>query len=145
MKIYCKRTCDNHLIPLDEYSLEELKKVKLNKEVEVEVVQKRNIGYHRKFFVMLQLIFDIQSHFEAFDPFRDWITMRAGFVERYKAPNGVDMYRPKSISFAKMDQIEFEQLYSKVIDVALQHDKICGGIKKEDLLKEYESKILSFV
>lgn len=143
MKAYAKKRWDNSLAPLDQYSLEVFQKIKLDKEVEIEIIQKRNVGFHKKFFVLIHLIFEIQSCFNSIDMFRNWIIMKAGYVDQCKTPGGV-MYMAKSIKFSSMKQLEFEQLYSDVINVALLHENICGGIEKEDLLKEYESKILSF-
>jgi hypothetical protein len=47
-------------------------------------------------------------------------------------PNGNIQVRAKSISFATMDEIEFEELYQRVITAACNFI----GIEKEDLLNE---------
>jgi hypothetical protein len=47
-------------------------------------------------------------------------------------PNGNIQVRAKSISFANMDEIEFEELYQRVITAACNFI----GIEKEDLLNE---------
>jgi hypothetical protein len=42
---------------------------------------------------------------------------QAGFYTEYQMPDGTTRKEPKSISFAKMDDIEFSQLYKSVLDV----------------------------
>lgn len=42
---------------------------------------------------------------------------RAIFYTEYQMPDGTSRKEPKSISFAKMDDIEFSQLYKSVLDV----------------------------
>ena len=143
-EIYVKRDWQNHLIPSDEYSLEIVQKFKKDAPKLITVKGKRNLEFHQKYFVMLQVIYEIQNHFDNFEAMRYWITMKAGYYDTIMAPNGNLIYQPKSVSFAKMDEIEFQKVYDGVIQVALVHKDICGGITKEDLLKEAESKIMQF-
>jgi hypothetical protein len=42
---------------------------------------------------------------------------RSGFYTEYQMPDGTTRKEPKSISFAKMDDVEFSQLYKSVLDV----------------------------
>jgi len=48
--------------------------------------------------------------------FSDWALMEAGAVDRYETPAGIRV-TPKSISFSKMDQREFGELYKAVFGV----------------------------
>ncbi|ECE2072594.1 DUF1367 family protein, partial [Salmonella enterica] len=57
------------------------------------------------------------SAVKSFEAFRAWVTIQAGFYTRYEMPDGTIRNEPKSISFAKMDDIEFSQLYKSVLDV----------------------------
>lgn len=57
------------------------------------------------------------SAVKSFEAFRAWVTIQAGFYTRYEMPDGTTRNEPKSISFAKMDDIEFSQLYKSVLDV----------------------------
>jgi len=144
MEIHVKRDWQNHLIPTDEYSLEKVKKIKLDDPRLIKITKPRNVGFHQKFFVLLNTIFEIQNMFDDKKAFRHWITMKAGFWTKTMTPTGNYLYMPKSISFAKMDEFEFQKLYDEVIKVALEHPKLCGGIQKADLLQEIQSKILMF-
>lgn len=54
---------------------------------------------------------------KSFEAFRSWVTIEAGFFTAHQMPDGSTRKEPKSISFAKMDDVEFSQLYKSVLDV----------------------------
>lgn len=54
---------------------------------------------------------------KSFEAFRAWVTIEAGFYVAFHMPDGSIRKEPKSISFAKMDDIEFAELYKATIDV----------------------------
>lgn len=93
-------------------------------------VKPRNIKFHRKFFAMLKVGFDaweprrkkwrgmpVQKNFNRF---RKDVTIAAGFYEIVATASGGVRHEAKSISFAAMDDTEFETVYSAVADVLLQ-------------------------
>ncbi|ECF1703335.1 DUF1367 family protein [Salmonella enterica subsp. enterica] len=57
------------------------------------------------------------SAVKSFEVFRRWVTIEAGFYDTFQMPDGSILREPKSISFAAMEDYEFAQLYSAVIDV----------------------------
>lgn len=90
----------------------------------------RNSKFHRKFFALLTIGFDAwepsiedtswgtpQKNFEQF---REDVTILAGYYTLDVRLDGSTRVSAKSISFANMGEEEFEQLYSKVVDVILQ-------------------------
>ncbi|KAF6589125.1 DUF1367 family protein [Cronobacter sp. EKM101R] len=54
---------------------------------------------------------------KSFDAYREWVTIRAGYFTEHVYPDGSYSRRAKSISFANMDDTEFEQLYKSVLNV----------------------------
>lgn len=50
-----------------------------------------------------------------FEAFRRWVTMEAGFFELRQSPAGI-IKRPASISFASMEEDEFEGVYKAVFN-----------------------------
>lgn len=97
----------------------------------IEAVVPRNSKFHRKFFALLNLGFEawepprqrkrykghpVQKNFEQF---REDITIAAGFYEQTFDLKGRMKLKAKSISFANMDDAEFEKVYSAVADVLL--------------------------
>lgn len=116
---------------------EKLKRFKLGDTVKAKIVVPRNVGFHRKFFALLKLTFQNQELIDNYDDFREAVTITAGFFRWSKDLHGNEFKRAKSISFAKMDQAEFEEVYSRVLDVCLN---VLGCEKKE-----LENEILNFL
>lgn len=54
---------------------------------------------------------------KSFDAYRSWVTIQAGHYDAIKLPDGTLQKHPRSISFANMDEIEFQQLYKAALDV----------------------------
>ncbi|HEY0842451.1 DUF1367 family protein [Methylotenera sp.] len=97
----------------------------------IEAKLPRNSRHHRKFFAMLNLGFDawepqrkhksykgreVQKNFEIF---RADVLIAAGFYEQTFGLDGRLRLEPKSISFARMEQPEFEEVYNRCLDVLL--------------------------
>ncbi|WP_127851150.1 DUF1367 family protein [Enterobacter asburiae] len=54
---------------------------------------------------------------KSFDAYRAWVTIQAGHYDAIKLPDGTLQKHPRSISFANMDETEFQQLYKAALDV----------------------------
>lgn len=133
MNIYLTKTLTG-LKPSYPSDHEKLGKLKLNEEYLCEVKQPRNLKFHRKFFALLQLVFNNQEKIDNFEDFRAIIIMKAGFYRQIETEKGI-IWLPKSISFAKMSAENFENLYSKTLD-------ICGkyiNLESETLRQEVEN------
>uniref|UniRef100_T1HKV0 Uncharacterized protein n=1 Tax=Rhodnius prolixus TaxID=13249 RepID=T1HKV0_RHOPR len=57
------------------------------------------------------------STVKSFEAFRRWVTIESGHYEVYELPDGSLHKEPRSISFAKMEEIEFHALYKATLDV----------------------------
>jgi len=110
------------------------KKIPLNESIEYEFTKKRNIKFHRKFFALLNLVYENQEVYNNIEHLRKDLTISAGFYEIRHNFEGVEIYEPKSISFAKMDEIEFSELYNRFIDVVVKW----LGIDKQEILENIE-------
>jgi hypothetical protein len=147
------RKAGNALHPVGQEALELLQKVKVGDDVFVDLVRPRNLQFHRKFFALLQIAFD---HWEPdigeskwgdvpqknFDRFRKDIIILAGFYYTTVRVDGSLRVEAKSQSFGNMTEDEFEELYSKTIDVILQ--RIMKNYTKEDLERVVD-EIVAFV
>lgn len=54
---------------------------------------------------------------KSFDAYRAWVIVEAGHFDAIELPDGTLRKHPRSISFANMDEIEFQQLYKATLDV----------------------------
>lgn len=123
------------LLPSHQTDEDALKKLPLNQPLKVKVTKMRNVGFHRKYFALMNYAFDCWEppHDDStvylynlvpeknFDRFRRDITVLSGFYDLAFTVAGEPEYIPRSISFAKMEQDEFEILYDKTIDVIINH------------------------
>ncbi len=134
-----------------------LKGIALGKPVKVKVTQVRNYEFHKKYFALLNLAFDYGEPPEGkadklmkvikispeknFDRFRADVTILAGYYTATYRLNGDVRLEPKSISFSAMSEDEFEELYTKTIDVIVKHVlKNYDG----DMLREIMNQVEAF-
>lgn len=129
------------LIPADAMTAEYIEKLKTGDVIHSEFKKKRNAKFHRKYFALLNFAFEHSEHGDYeylgelvepnFDEFRNNLAILSGYFKPVFDINGKVHLRAKSISFANMDELEFEKLYSKTIDVILK--KILKNYTKEQL------------
>ncbi len=89
--------------------------------IEVNVRKPRNPKFHRKFFALVGLVFANQEKYTNREDLLVELKIRTGHYKEHINYEGLTIYIPKSISFEKMDELEFEKFYNKVIDVVLQN------------------------
>jgi len=115
------------LMPAHQSDLDELVKLPAGQPVRVTVKRMRNPQFHRKWWALINYAFDCweppENHVgeKNLERFRKDIIILAGFYDYHVRLNGETRIEPKSISFAAMDEDEFEDLYSKTIDVIIKH------------------------
>lgn len=151
MEIFLSKTVNGVLAPLNEFEAEKLKRFKQGAMIRAEVKTVRNNRFHRKFFALIQLGFDAWEpevkEFKGFeiqkdmDHFREDVTIAAGHYVVTSNLHGAVRLRAKSISFAKMEQPDFEKLYSSVANVLLQ--RVLTKYTRADLDQVIE-RILGF-
>ncbi|MEK0167962.1 DUF1367 family protein [Pseudescherichia vulneris] len=54
---------------------------------------------------------------KSFDAYRSWVIVEAGHYDAIQLPDGTLRKHPRSIAFASMDEMEFQQLYKAALDV----------------------------
>lgn len=111
------------LVPLGDDDYDEKKKLKLGQTYSVEIKIARNVDFHRKYFALISYAWEFLNEQEttAFvtkEGFRKSIEVAAGHYEpQYNLVTQSYDHVPKSISFGKMDNAEFSDLYQRVKDV----------------------------
>lgn len=148
--LYLRKLYDK-FVPTDDFSAETMEAMPPNTEFKAELTRPRNYKFHKKFFTLLEVAYEawdgpvvehkgIQVR-KNLQKFRKDITIMCGHYELVVNIKGQVMKEAKSISFANMDQEEFEKLYSTAIDVIL--GKVLSNYTKEDL-DEQVNRILRF-
>ena len=135
MKLLVRNTISG-LVPLYPADMDEKRKLKLGHDYEVEVTNPRNIGFHKKFFALLNLGHENTSLEMPFETYRKYLTIKAGYFNAYQTPKGL-FYEAQSISFSSMSQDQFEEVYSRVLDKIIED---IGSTKEE-----VERALISFM
>jgi len=105
-------------LPVDE---EKLSRWKFGDILACEVRKPRNAKFHRKFYALMNVVFDNQDKYDKFKDFIREIKLKTGVYDEHITTKGEIVYIPGSIAFHNMDDMEFEKFYSDAIDVVLKH------------------------
>ena len=132
------------LVPLGDDDYEEKKKLKLGQTYSVEIRVVRNVDFHRKYFALIAYAWEFlneleTARFKSKDNFRKYLEMAAGHCDVIFHPRLQEFVEiPKSISFGKMDNTAFSELYERVKDVIFS---IIGNRVSQD---EFERLLIDF-
>ena len=118
MKIYVKKIALN-LSPVDEDSAEVVKKLSPDSVYSVEIKKLRNVKFHNKFFALINLGYDNTKLDVPKEVYRKIMIMKAGYFDAYNTGKGT-YFEAKSISFYSMEEDEFQELYSRVLDKIIE-------------------------
>ena len=128
-------------------------KRKIGAAIRVEAIEIRNYRFLKKFFALLNLGFEYWEPGEIscdygvpeknFKRFRKDVTILAGFYHTVIRLDGTVRIEADSISFAKMDNDTFADLYSKVLDVLVKKISMLEKMGKEETNKAVD-KLLEF-
>jgi len=130
MKILLVKTLAGYK-PAFEQDYENAKRHKAGDIIEFECKLKRNSGFHSKFFALLELVFQNQDTTNHREAFRKWMIINAGYFTVVKFPDGTSEKIADSISFASMDQEQFERVFQDVLQVAIN----VVGAKEDEILE----------
>ena len=144
MEINLVKVSPGSFVTFDDVDTEKSAKLPLNEPVAYSCKLPRNKKFHGKVFAFLQYAFshydspnEHMSEAEQFDHFRKDLTILAGYYVQYVNLNGNARVEAKSLSFGSMDDTEFKECYSSLINAALKH-------VFRDTSQETYNKLLSF-
>ena len=108
------------LVPTDQQSLDRIMKFKEDEIISGDFKKSRNYQFHKKYFALINLLWENSPLNLTFDKFRDYSMLNIGRADVYDTPQG-KMAMAQSISFDNMDQIEFEKIYSETLQFGIEH------------------------
>jgi len=132
MEVMLLKTAGGALVPVGDEEAEKLKRFKAGDIARLDITKVRNPVFHRKFMLLVKFAYDIwcetapRRQYKGLDihpnftRFRKDLTILCGYFDATFNVRGETRLEAKSISFASMEQDEFEGLYSKAIDVILE-------------------------
>ena len=80
---------------------------------------------------------------KSYEAYRAWVIVEAGHYDTIKLPDGSLRKHPRSISFANMGEIEFQQLYKAVLDV-LWRWILSKPFRTQDEAENAAAQLMSF-
>ncbi len=123
---------EDRLIPTDDESVKIFNSLDVGQEIsfEYKVKRQKSYQYHKFYFAMLKSVLDNQSHFKTIDNLHEVVKFRAGLYETIIPLKGEPFIKTKSISFAKMDSLQFDNFmrYAKDVCVELVGDDALNEI-----------------
>lgn len=142
MDIYCKVT-PYGLAPRYNSDSELFQRLKMGSIVKCKVANPRNYKHHKKFFALLRLTFEnlplplverwnIQTEQDMLRRFKRDL----GYYTLRQNEYGETEIEYQSISFATMEQHEFEHFYNDAVNLVL--NRYIRGLDKETLREEIE-------
>ena len=142
------------LVPADEQSAKFVGKLIKNDVVTSDFVKPRNYRFHRKWFALVKFAYEHwqPSHLQdakwkdvipekSFDRFRKDLIIMTGRYDAVYRVDGSVRIEAKSISFASMDEEEFQKLWNSTTTVIL--DKVLMNYTLDDL-KQVVAKLEQF-
>jgi hypothetical protein len=140
------RTSTGTLAPMDDEGAEWLRKRRVGSTVRGKFSEMRNGGFHRKFFKMLDFGYGIWAETKPpmeyrgekilpdREAFRERMIILAGFSRMVFTLDGQGFeLKAKSIRWDRMEQDEFEALYSAVLNRLLSDVIGAGGMTREQV------------
>ena len=121
MKVFLVKQLNNSFKVAHNSDYEKIKKLKVGEEYQCEIKQPRNLKFHRKFFALINLLFENQEQYSNIERLRKDLIIEAGFYDEWADLHGEIHKEAKSISFASMKEHEFNDLYNRVIDVIVKY------------------------
>ena len=142
MDIYCRVT-DLGLIPMYDSDLDEKHRLRIGDNVLCTIKRPRNYEFHKKYFALLRLTVAnlphlIQQQMQIFteEDLLDCLKIDLGlFTTRWHG--GRQIVKTGSISFAKMDNTEFEKFFARSVDAILRI--YLRGTDRQALIEEVEN------
>lgn len=126
------------LLPENDY--DKVVKMQPGEILEVRAEKVRSPLNHRRFFAMLNIVYENQNHFKNIDSMRRWLICKSGRFREYTAPNGNKWYEHESMNYASMDEEAFAKLKQDVADVALA--ELLNGMTQDELWRQVEEDVV---
>lgn len=141
MDILCRVTAAG-LVPMYDSDFDEKKRLKDGETVMCSIRKPRNYEFHKKFFALVRLVFNnlpehivrmlnVRSEEDMLDCFK----LQLGLYRQVwhgRRP----VIKLGSISFAAMDETEFQKFYNRCIDITLT--TFLRGTTRQELIDEVE-------
>lgn len=138
------KTAKGNLIPADEGDMEKLKKIPNGEFVKCEYKKTRNYRHHKKYWALIGIVYNnlpegLAETIRSEEELHTEVKMQAGVRQKRVSLSGKEYYIPGSIAFDKMSQEDFNEFYSKALDI------ICKWILPGTISHDLEMQVMEFL
>lgn len=133
MELHIVKQLDGRFIPAYDSDWEKAQKIKIGEIHKCSITKPRNLKHHKMFFGLINMVYDNQERFQHIEDLREQLIIEAGYFETYISLQGEVVRKAKSMSFASMDQWEFQELYERIKDVICIHFRITSEQIEEEI------------
>jgi hypothetical protein len=131
--LYLTRTLSG-FIASDDAGKEILRKIKVGKVVKCEVTSPRNLPHHRKYFAMLTIVWQAAGDWPTVEDLLVELKIKLGITKDVVIRESGEVVKiVGSISFAAMNQEQFDKFYERSIQALCF---MAGGINSDMLRQE---------
>lgn len=133
-RLFLIKTEGGDLIGYDGDDQSYVAKLKPGESLECDTTKARNPGHHKKFFALFNTAFKSQNKYATQHALMVELKVRAGWYDEHITQDGKMVFVPKSLSWARMGQEEFEKFYNEAVvalaemfgteDVVMEADEI---------------------
>jgi len=124
MKIALVKQLNNTFKIAFDSDYETAKKIKVGEIIDYESKRVRNPKFHRKFFALMNLVFQNQETYNSLEHLRKELIICAGHYDLiFDLETGEQKKEAQSIKFSSIDETEFNKIYNDVLDVIVQKFK----------------------
>ena len=134
--IFAYRVASNTIVGMDDEATRVINRIPLNGICRLGLVLPRNEKHLRKYWKLIHVVHAQQDLFATQEDLSDEIKIATGYCDMKTRADGTTWPKPRSISFAKMDQSAFDDFYAKCIRFICEH--ILPGVDDYNLRCEIE-------
>lgn len=121
------------LAPVDDAAKRTLEKIPQGNYVHVEYKRPRNGSMHRRYWALVQMIYENTTLYGSAEQASDHLKLLAGHCETIQY-RGETYNLPKSISFSAMNQDQFDAFWSRVVKVVCE--QLMPGVNSDQVEHE---------
>lgn len=106
-----------NLVCVDPIGEETIVSIKEGQVVSADIKMRRSYKHLQKYMVLMNEVFENQSIYGSCKKMRKALEIEAGHFDTLRLIDGSEIKIPASVAFDKLDQIGFNQVYERVVQI----------------------------
>jgi len=134
MQLITLKKLQDRVIPANDDSVKFFNSLEIDQEFsfEYKIKKQRSYQYHKFYFAMLKAVLNNQSHYKTIENLHEACKFKSGYYEIIIPLKGDPFIITKSLSFDKMDSLQFDDYMRYAKDVCVE---LIGDESLEEILR----------